>query len=127
VTTKTPVSNGAGEHRGRRLASQRLRPFRWRRGGVETIVAAVDLLAHFWSRPITARSPAGAEARDLEAETDLRISSDPLREPVRVPGLEEVPDLLDQYERLFVGPGQVHARPMSRFGARTSLSTSAGP
>jgi TorA maturation chaperone TorD len=83
--------------------------------GVETIVAAVDLLSHFWSRPVADEVASWTAARDLEAETDSRISSDPLREPVRVPDLEEVPRLLDEYERLFVGPGQVPCPPYESF------------
>ena len=116
MTTETPASNGAGEHRGtapRKPTSQA------RSGtdetGSETIVAAVDLLAHFWSRPVSDEVASWAEARDLEAETDSRISSDPLREPVIVPDLEEVPALLDEYERLFVGPGQVPCPPYESF------------
>jgi TorA maturation chaperone TorD len=116
MTTETPASNGAGEHRGtapRKSTSQA------RSGtdetGPETIVAAVDLLAHFWSRPVSDEVASWAEARDLEAETDSRISSDPLREPVIVPDLEEVPALLDEYERLFVGPGQVPCPPYESF------------
>jgi TorA maturation chaperone TorD len=116
MTTETPASNGAGEHRGtapRKPTSQA------RSGtdetGPETIVAAVDLLAHFWSRPVSDEVASWAEARDLEAETDSRISSDPLREPVIVPDLEEVPALLDEYERLFVGPGQVPCPPYESF------------
>ncbi len=116
MTTETPASNGAGEHRG----SAPRKPTSQARSGTdgtgpETIVAAVDLLAHFWSRPVTDEVGSWAEARDLEAETDSRISSDPLREPVIMPGLEEVPALLDEYERLFVGPGQVPCPPYESF------------
>jgi len=116
MTTETPASNGAGEHRG---TAPRKPTSEARSGtdetGPETIVAAVDLLAHFWSRPVSDEVASWAEARDLEAETDSRISSDPLREPVIVPDLEEVPALLDEYERLFVGPGQVPCPPYESF------------
>lgn len=116
MTTETPASNGAGEHRGtapRKPTSQARSSTD--ETGPETIVAAVDLLAHFWSRPVSDEVASWAEARDLEAETDSRISSDPLREPVIVPDLEEVPALLDEYERLFVGPGQVPCPPYESF------------
>jgi TorA maturation chaperone TorD len=116
MTTETPASNGAGEHRGtapRKPTSQARSSTD--ETGSETIVAAVDLLAHFWSRPVSDEVASWAEARDLEAETDSRISSDPLREPVIVPDLEEVPALLDEYERLFVGPGQVPCPPYESF------------
>jgi len=42
-----------------------------------------------------------------------------------VPGLEDVPVLLEEYERLFVGPGQVPCPPYESFWRRTSPSTSA--
>ena len=116
MTSETPASNGAGEHRG---TAPRKPTSEARSGtdetGPETILAAVDLLAHFWSRPVSDEVASWAEARDLEAETDSRISSDPLREPVIVPDLEEVPALLDEYERLFVGPGQVPCPPYESF------------
>ena len=83
--------------------------------GAETIIAAVDLLSHFWSRPLVGEVGTWAAARVLEAETDALISSNPLREPVLVPGLEDVPALLEEYERLFVGPGQVPCPPYESF------------
>ena len=116
MTIASPAANGAGEHRGtapRKPTSQARSSTD--ETGPETIVAAVDLLAHFWSRPVSDEVASWAEARDLEAETDSRISSDPLREPVIVPDLEEVPALLDEYERLFVGPGQVPCPPYESF------------
>ena len=116
MTTGTPVSNGAGEHRrtapGKQISDV---PAGTDKVEAETILAAVDLLSHFWSRPVADEVAIWAAARDLEAETDSRISSDPLREPVRVPDLEEVPGLLDEYERLFVGPGQVPCPPYESF------------
>jgi len=83
--------------------------------GPETIIAAVDLLAHYWSRPLSDEVGTWVEARELEAETDVRISSNLLREAIRVPGLEDVPVLLEEYERLFVGPGQVPCPPYESF------------
>jgi len=116
VTTGRPVSNGAGEHGGTEPTEQSSPvPSGTDRPDAETIVVAVDLLSHFWSRPVTDEVASWVAARDLEAETDSRISSDPLREPVTMPGLEEVPALLDEYERLFVGPGQVPCPPYESF------------
>ncbi len=116
MTTETPVSNGAGEHGGTEPTEQSSPvPSGTDRPDAETIVVAVDLLSHFWSRPVADEVASWAAARDLEAETDSRISSDPLREPVTMPGLEEVPALLDEYERLFVGPGQVPCPPYESF------------
>jgi len=116
VTAETPASNGAGEH----LGTAPRRPMRGPSSGedetgAQAIIAAVDLLAHYWSRPVIEEVASWAEASDLEVETDRRISSDPLREPVKLPGLEEAPGLLDEYERLFVGPGQVPCPPYESF------------
>ncbi|MGO9963777.1 MAG: molecular chaperone [Acidimicrobiales bacterium] len=116
MTTGRPVSNGAGEHGGTEPTEQSSPvPSGTDRPDAETIVVAVDLLSHFWSRPVTDEVASWVAARDLEAETDSRISSDPLREPVRIPDPEEVPHLLDEYERLFVGPGQVPCPPYESF------------
>ncbi|MGA2802775.1 MAG: molecular chaperone TorD family protein [Acidimicrobiales bacterium] len=116
MTAGTPVSNGAGEHRQTAPTEQTSAvPSASDKPDAETIVVAVDLLSHFWSRPVADEVASWAAARDLEAETDSRISSDPLREPVRVPDLEEAPRLLDEYERLFVGPGQVPCPPYESF------------
>ncbi len=116
MTAEMPASNGSAEH----CWTEPRKPTSGATSaadgaGAETIVAAVDLLSHFWSRPVSDEVASWAEACDLEAETDSRISSDPLREPVRVPDLEEVPRLLDEYERLFVGPGQVPCPPYESF------------
>jgi len=114
--TEMPTSNGAGNHRGTVAPT----PAPEARSGAdetgpETIIAAVDLLAHYWSRPLSDEVGTWVEARELEAETDVRISSNLLREAIRVPGLEDVPVLLEEYERLFVGPGQVPCPPYESF------------
>jgi len=81
-----------------------------------TIVAAADLLSHYWSRPEAEEVESWLEARALQAETHRAISSEPAREPVKVPdGIEESLGLLDEYERLFVGPGQVPCPPYESF------------
>ncbi len=116
MTNEAAVSDGAdGRGRTATPSSTSGAPSGGDGTSAETIIGAVGLLAHFWSRPVQAEVETWARARDLEAETDSRISSDPLREPVRVPGLEEVPRLLDEYERLFVGPGQVPCPPYESF------------
>jgi TorA maturation chaperone TorD len=116
VTTGTPLANGAGVYR----ETVPTNPTSQVRGdtvtiGAETIVAAVDLLSHYWSRPVTDEVASWAKAHDLEAQTDSQMSSDPLREPVSVPDLDDAPRLLDEYERLFVGPGQVPCPPYESF------------
>ena len=127
MTAETPASNGAGEH----LGTAPRRPMRGPSSGedetgAQAIIAAVDLLAHYWSRPVIEEVASWAEASDLEVETDRRISSDPLREPVKLPGLEEAPDCLTSTSAYSWAPGRCLAHPMSPFGARTSPSISGG-
>ena len=116
MTGTTSVSNGGGS---RRAAASHV-------GGgagsatdlptAETILAAVDLLSHYWSRPVADEVERWAEARELEAETHRLISSEPARSPAGVPeGAEETIVLLEEYERLFVGPGQVPCPPYESF------------
>jgi len=82
----------------------------------ETIIMALDLLAHFWSRPLADEVEQWARARDLELELRRRLPSGCQREPSWLPvNLEESLDLLDEYERLFVGPGQVPCPPYESF------------
>ena len=116
MTAEMPTSNGSAERR-RAAPREPTSEVGWGADGreTETIITAIDLLAHFWSRPLADEVGTWAEARDLEAQTDSRISSDPLREPVTVPGLDDVPEILDKYERLFVGPGQVPCPPYESF------------
>jgi len=70
--TEMPTSNGAGNHRGTVAPTPALKPGRCRRDRPETIIAAVDLLAHYWSRPLSDEVGTWVEARELEAETDVR-------------------------------------------------------
>jgi TorA maturation chaperone TorD len=80
------------------------------------VIAAVDLLSHFWTRPVATEMEIWSEAGEIEAETHRLIASDPASEPLRVPSsLEESLELLDEYERLFVGPGQVPCPPYESF------------
>ncbi len=117
VMTATPASNGAGDlswdrrrvrrlprpspartsrgrddHRGRRPARPFLEPAADRRG------------RHLGG---------GTRARSRDRHRASRRTL--FREPVRVPGLEDVPALLEEYERLFVGPGQVPCPPYESF------------
>jgi len=86
------------------------------RPAAEVVIAAVDLLSHFWSRPLATEMEIWSEAGEIESETHRLIASDPTSEPLQVPlSLEESLDLLDEYERLFVGPGQVPCPPYESF------------
>jgi TorA maturation chaperone TorD len=79
-------------------------------------VAAADLLSHYWTRPLPDEVETWVATSELRAETHRLISSDPARALVALP---EKPDdtlrLLDEYERLFVGPGQVPCPPYESF------------
>jgi TorA maturation chaperone TorD len=81
-----------------------------------TAVAALGLLAHWWSRPLADEVGGWFDAKEIEAEICRMISGD--GEPVtnRLSfGLDEVRALLDEYERLFVGPGHVSCPPYESF------------
>ncbi|MGO9196175.1 MAG: molecular chaperone [Acidimicrobiales bacterium] len=81
-----------------------------------TIVAAVDLLSHLWSRPVAGEVQIWVDVTPVEAETHRRISSNPSRLPIRRPvDVDEALELLDEHERLFVGPGQVPCPPYESF------------
>ncbi|HLN05340.1 MAG TPA: molecular chaperone TorD family protein [Acidimicrobiales bacterium] len=117
MTTETTVVNSAGEHR---KTAARTATAEATTGAGEpvagTIIAALDLLSHFWSRPVGDEVDEWRQARDFEVEAHRRLSSDVGREPVWLPAdLEESLGLLDEYERLFVGPGQVPCPPYESF------------
>ncbi|MGA2528234.1 MAG: molecular chaperone TorD family protein [Acidimicrobiales bacterium] len=84
--------------------------------GREVVGAAADLLSHFWSRPLPEEVDSWVEAQELLSETHRLVSSEPATEPVELPaGADEAPALLDEFERLFVGPGQVPCPPYESF------------
>ncbi len=73
--------------------------------------AAAALLAHWWSRPVAdeVASWLGWSAAAREVARDLGDGREPVMVPAAAPG--DVPALLDDYERLFVGPAQVPCPP----------------
>jgi TorA maturation chaperone TorD len=80
-----------------------------------TSLAALDLLSHWWSRPGTGELAAWAAAAGIETEVRGRMpgrSGDRLLTPG---GGEELLGLLDEHERLFVGPGPVPCPPYESF------------
>jgi len=116
VTAETAVVNGAGEHQETPARRAKAVAASSNEVATATIIAALDLLAHFWSRPIAEEVDQWKRMSDLEAETHRYISSDRHRNPVRLAvNLEESLGLLDEYERLFVGPGQVPCPPYESF------------
>ncbi len=81
--------------------------------GQATVTVAADLLAHWWSRPVAAEVKCWLGAAGLAADVRRQLSADPDGELPSSAG--EVPALLDEYERLFVGPGQVPCPPYESF------------
>ncbi|MGO9558409.1 MAG: molecular chaperone [Acidimicrobiales bacterium] len=82
----------------------------------ETVIAALDLLAHFWSRPVADEVARWVKSRSIEANTHRRISADPTRDPIGLPAdVDGLIELLDEHERLFVGPGQIPCPPYESF------------
>jgi TorA maturation chaperone TorD len=79
-----------------------------------TAIAALDLLAHWWSRPVAAEVSTWSEAADVELEVRDRMPGTEMARAL-VPGVEEIPGLLDEYERLFVGPGPVPCPPYESY------------
>jgi putative dimethyl sulfoxide reductase chaperone len=73
--------------------------------------AAAVLLAHWWSRPVAdeVASWLGWSAAARQIARDLGDGKEPVMVPAAIP--DDVPALLDDYERLFVGPAQVLCPP----------------
>ena len=79
-----------------------------------TAVAALDLLAHWWSRPVPDEVATWAAATGVEAEVRSRMPAHSSA-PLLTPGGGELLGLLDEHERLFVGPGPVPCPPYESF------------
>ncbi len=82
----------------------------------ETVVGAVDLLSHYWSRPLADEVEIWAEARELAAEINGLIAAGNAAQRLQACFEPDgATELLDEYERLFVGPGQVPCPPYESF------------
>lgn len=75
--------------------------------------AAASLLAHWWSRPVAAEVDTWLRMAEMGAEVARRLSGNSGNGGRYHPG--DVSALLDEYERLFVGPGQVPCPPYESF------------
>jgi len=79
-----------------------------------SVVALVDLLSHWWSRPVPEEVTNWLGVADLaDLEAKIRAWA-----PVNMAELAQTnqdPGLLDEYERLFVGPGPVPCSPYETF------------
>jgi TorA maturation chaperone TorD len=82
----------------------------------EYVTASASLLAHWWSRPVAAEVECWLGAAEIEASVRHQFSGDSGPGDSGLPyGTGQVPALLDEYERLFVGPGQVPCPPYESF------------
>jgi TorA maturation chaperone TorD len=80
----------------------------------DTLATAAELLAHWWSRPVPEEVRWWLGAARTESELHRLLCADLGHD--RLPyGLAQVPALLDEYERLFVGPGRVPCPPYESF------------
>jgi TorA maturation chaperone TorD len=82
----------------------------------ETLAAAAGLLAHWWSRPVPDEVGWWLDAAETGAAVRRLLRTDPGGDEDRLPyDFGQVPALLDEYERLFVGPAQVPCPPYESF------------
>lgn len=80
-----------------------------------TVVAAAELLAHWWSRPTADEVAAWRAASAVEAEVRRTLSGGTSARPVSFGATVATDELLEEYERLFVGPGPVSCPPYESF------------
>jgi len=81
-----------------------------------TAVAAAELLAHWWSRPVQAEVAVWLGAAGVESDIRRRLTRSQDPGATGLPySADQVPALLDEHERLFVGPGQVPCPPYESF------------
>ncbi len=80
-------------------------------------VAAIDLLSHWWTRPIESEVDTWPAATEIEEEVLSQLSEGGERGSVTplCSAMGESASLLDEYERLFVGPGPVPCPPYESF------------
>ena len=79
-----------------------------------TAGAAVDLLAHWWSRPVTEEVTTWTEAGALEAEVRSRMPGSGTARPLAL-SATAAPGLFDEHERLFIGPGPAPCPPYESY------------
>ncbi|MCL2780194.1 MAG: molecular chaperone TorD family protein [Actinomycetia bacterium] len=84
--------------------------------GREISAAAASLLARWWTRPVLAEVESWIGMADLEAEVARQVSGSSAAETPALPyRMDDVPELLDEFERLFVGPGPVPCPPYESY------------
>lgn len=72
--------------------------------------AAPQLLSHWWSRPVAEERAWWADAWEAAAATDELLGTS-LVDELRGAAADDGDALLEEYERLLVGPGQVPCNP----------------
>jgi TorA maturation chaperone TorD len=82
-------------------------------------VVVADLLAHWWSRPTVAEVDCWLGAAEIEADVRRQLAGDAAGSSPGEVALtyrgDEVPALLTEYERLFVGPAKVPCPPYESY------------
>lgn len=78
----------------------------------DSVVEALDLLAHWWSRPIADEVLTWLRAADLEEHVRGVM---PVRPEPLSASIDDATVLLDEHERLFVGPGPVPCSPYESY------------
>lgn len=73
-----------------------------------TVIMALDLLAHWWSRPVASEVNTWRDSAELGEIVAGRIASGSGNGALFI---GENTELLEEYERLFVGPGPVPCPP----------------
>ncbi|MGA7833629.1 MAG: molecular chaperone TorD family protein [Acidimicrobiales bacterium] len=75
-------------------------------------IAMLDLLAHWWSRPVADEVETWLGASELEEELSGYIPGTSSSLVARISPVEE---MLDEYEQLFIGPGPVPCPPYESY------------
>jgi TorA maturation chaperone TorD len=78
----------------------------------DTVIVALDLLAHWWSRPTVDEGALWARAADLEEFVSKKMANE---SPRLASSSYDTAALLEEYERLFVGPGPVNCSPYESY------------
>jgi TorA maturation chaperone TorD len=78
----------------------------------ESVIMALDLLAHWWSRPTSEEVAVWLGAVESEQYVASKMAVGPW---FPSQDIDDVESMLDEYERLFVGPGPVPCPPYESY------------
>jgi TorA maturation chaperone TorD len=83
--------------------------------GTDTAMAsAAELLSHWWSRPMPEELAVWLSARDMETDVSTQLEGAPSGSALTA-AIGDGQGLLQEYERLFVGPGPVPCPPYESY------------